>query len=139
MNGNWRPKGLSLFLTAVLLGSLSAGLLVVLPVGAHIPEGQGDPLQLFSLFDGDAATKINMFDGGPDAGIARVTGNYDEWDGASVRNITLTNGAGDSRFAYLFFANDDDFLWIGLVYPNPNSASSNSVTHLLASGSSELL
>lgn len=89
---------------------------------AHIPGGEGNPLQLYSYFDPDASSKINL----ADDGIARDV--YDEWEGAYVRNITLVGDSQDTRFCYLFLANDHNYLYIGLVYLSQSSTQNDYVS-----------
>jgi hypothetical protein len=124
-------QGIAIFITLALVLGMFSVISLVGNVEAHVNEGIGDPLQLYSYFDSDASTKINF----ADSGIGRDPGNYDEWEGAYVRDITITNFAGDDRFCYLFLANDDSFLYIGVVYQADNTGASNYVRIYFDEGS----
>jgi hypothetical protein len=127
-NGHFKGilgQGMAAFLCLVLVVSMFTGLAFIDNAEGHIMEGQGDPLQLYSYFDSDAASMISF----ADTGIARdspVPG-YDEWEGAYVRDITISNFAGDERFCYLFIANDDSYLYLGVVYQAETTGAGNYV------------
>ncbi|UCG70807.1 MAG: hypothetical protein JSV09_07370 [Thermoplasmata archaeon] len=126
-----RMHYISIFMVLTMIVGMFSTVNFVYNAKGHIDEGVGDPLQLYSYFDSDANTKINF----ADDGIGRNFGNYDEWEGAYVRDITITNFAGDDRFCYLFLANDDSFLYIGIVYQAGNTGASNYVRIYFDEGS----
>lgn len=118
--------GITIFVVLVMMTSMLSAFNFLENAEAHIDEGVGDPLQLYSYFDPDASSKIN-FNQFTDDGIGRNPGEYDEWEGAYVRNITISNFNGDDRFCYLFLANDDNYLYIGIVYQADNTGTNNYV------------
>jgi hypothetical protein len=121
--GMYKTHSVAIFMVIAMIVSMFSAISFVENAKAHLDEGIGDQLQLYSYFDSDASTKINY----ADSGIGRDIGNYDEWEGAYVRNITLTNFAGFSTFCFLFLANDDSFLYIGIVYQAGNTGANNYV------------
>lgn len=106
---------------AFLLASMFSAFIVVENASAHIDEGVGDPLQLYSYFDSDASTAIIL-----DGAIARAGSPADEWDGGYAREINITDGT-NYKFAYLLFANDDNYLYIGLIYDSPSATQANGI------------
>lgn len=111
--------------TMLVIWMVFAGLAVVewnmSNVEGHIPDESGDALQLWSYYNPQVSTEVTI--GG---GLSQAS-PYDEWDGAYVREITLSDFAGTTFQCYLFFQNDDDYLYIGILYATSNSANPNRV------------
>ncbi len=90
----------------------------------HIVNDAGDPLQLYGYYNPTAFTDINL-----DGDISGA-GDPTEWDDAYVREVTLYNfDAGTPLYinCYLFFQNDDNYLYIGVVYQASNTGAGNEV------------
>jgi hypothetical protein len=123
--GMYKTHSVAIFMVIAMIVSMFSVVSFVDFANGHVGEGVGDPLQLYSYFDSDASTMIDF----TDTGIARDSPlpGYDEWEGAYVRDITISNFAGDSRFCYLFFANDDSYLYIGVVYQAETTGAGNYV------------
>ncbi len=88
----------------------------------HIPDDSGNALQLFSYYNPQVTTDVTI-----DGDISQVV-PYDEWDGAYVREITMSDFlvAPTTFPCFLFFQNDDDWLYIGILYQTSNSNQANS-------------
>ncbi|MEM2870398.1 MAG: Ig-like domain-containing protein [Thermoplasmata archaeon] len=112
----------------LITGYFAAALPLLMPgAEAHVdplasPE---DPRQIYSFFNGDAASDVII-----DGQISRGTSPATEWDGAFVRNITLSDfgSPANTRYAQLLLMNDDDYLYVGLVYKCTSSSSNDYVT-----------
>ncbi|MEO6096479.1 MAG: Ig-like domain-containing protein [Fibrobacteria bacterium] len=99
--------------------------LAAAPLRAHVDEGSGSALQLFSYFT-ESPPKVNgnLTDGVHVAGAGASNTTPNEWKDAYVRTITLTDG----QPATLFLTNTADSLYIGLSYPAGNNGDPNRVT-----------
>ncbi len=114
--------------TTLVIWMVFAGLAVVewnmSNVEGHIAESAGDPLQTYSYYNPNAATDINL-----DGDISGA-GDPTEWDDAYVREITLFNFDSVTPLyiqCYLFFQNDDNYLYIGVVYQASNTGAGNEI------------
>jgi hypothetical protein len=90
----------------------------------HVTDSAGNPLQLYSYYNPNAGSDITM-DGD-------VSGPADpqEWDAAYVREMTMydfESGDPDYLTSYLFLENDDNYLYIAVVYQASNTGASNEV------------
>ncbi len=97
----------------------------------HVVNGAGDALQLFSYYNPQVSSDVII-----DGDIAQNAPFFDEWDGAYVREITLTdfNVVPTTFQGYLFFQNDDDWLYVGIMYQTSNSNQANSARLYLDEG-----
>lgn len=108
-----RPKtGLLPFAALLLTLALAS------PASAHVEEGTGSALQLYSYRLSSAANKpvINGTVLSKAAGSAG-TETPEEWKEAYVRAITLNDGS----TGHLFLLNDDDSLYVALIRPDNNN------------------
>ncbi len=97
---------------------------------AEIPEGKGEVLQLFSYYT-TRPPVINgcITDGTNPAGSATPGTDYDEWEGAYSRTLVLRRDTGDStEYAVIYLMNDDNYLYVALVYKHGNNGDPNAVT-----------
>ncbi|UCE39197.1 MAG: lamin tail domain-containing protein [Thermoplasmata archaeon] len=114
--------------SALVIWMVFAGLAVVewtMPQAkGHIVDDTGDPLQLYSYYNPTAFTDITL--------DTWISGPADatEWDDAYVRQITMYDfevADPDYLRCNLFIQNDDNFLYIGVVYQASNTGASNEV------------
>ncbi|UCG68984.1 MAG: lamin tail domain-containing protein [Thermoplasmata archaeon] len=112
--------------TTLILWMVFAGLAVVEwnmdNALGHVAESAGDPLQLYSYYNPTAFTDINL-----DGDISGA-GDPTEWDAAYVREIQLYDFEPlepDYLSGYLLTQNDDNFLYIGVVYQSGSTAADN--------------
>jgi hypothetical protein len=109
----------------VLTAYLTTAMSLLLPLcEAHIDPlaDPASPKQLYSYFNGDSGTDINL-----DGQISRGTSSTTEWDKSFVRSITLSDfgSPASTKFCYLFFMNDDEYLYTGVVYPGSSSSAND--------------
>jgi len=123
-----KKNTIKLVASTMAIWMVFAGLVVVewsMPNSkGHIPDDAGNPLQLYSYYNPTAFTDITL------DGAISGAGDPTEWDSAYVREIILYNfDSVTPQYirCYLFFQNDDNYLYLGLVYQASNTGSSNEV------------
>ncbi len=97
---------------------------------AHISDGQGKALQLYSAYT-SVPPKINgsVTDKTNNAPLGSAGVEYDEWKNAFVRQVRLKTASGaDSALATLYLMNDDNYLYVGITTNLSNSAVGNYLT-----------
>lgn len=100
---------------------------------AHVTEGQGNALQLYSYHTANPPkVNGNLTDGVSAAGAAASNTTPQEWKDAYVRTLTLTDG----QPATLLLMNTKDTLYVGLSYPHGNNGNPNQVTLYFDQGAS---
>jgi hypothetical protein len=91
-------------------------------VEGHVVDDAGNPLQLYSYYNPTAFTDIAL------DGDISAAGDPTEWDDAYVREITLYDfepGEPDYLNGYLLVQNDDNYLYLGVVYQSGSTAADN--------------
>ncbi len=93
-------------------------------IAGHVTDSSGNPLQLYSYYNPNAESDINL------DGDVSGPGDPQEWDAAYVREMSMydfESGDPDYLTCYLFIENDDNYLYIAVVYQASNTGASNEV------------
>ncbi len=123
---NVKKQGITLVVLATMVVSMFSTIGFVGNVEAHITEGQGHPLQLYSYFYNNDTVTID----------GHIAGDASFWARAYARNMTFISNEdpSDTIPVSMFFLNSNSYLYIGIAWDAGNNGANNGVWVFLDEG-----